>query len=104
MASHAALAVTAVRERVSRLISTPVSDAEALKICFTCATVECEALLELSHSRVVRTEASTHARLLAITPQEFDLLLRDEGFTNILDSISRQRWRKTRQTRNVSAS
>jgi len=83
MASHAALAVTAVRERVSRLISTPVSDAEALKICFTCATVECEALLELSHSRVVRTEASTHARLLAITPQEFDLLLRDEGFTNI---------------------
>lgn len=82
MANRAALAVAAVRERTARHISTPVSDAEALKICFTCATVESDALLELSHTRVVRTEASTHRRALAITPSEFAMLLRDDALTN----------------------
>jgi hypothetical protein len=82
MANRAALVVAAVRDRVGRYISTPVSDAEALKICFTCATVESDALLELSHTRVVRTEARTHCRALAITPDEFATLLRDDALTN----------------------
>ena len=82
MANRAALVIASVRDRVSRHISTPVSDAEALKICFTCATVESDALLELSHTRVVRSEANAHCRTLAITPDEFASLLRDDTLTN----------------------
>ena len=75
-------ALAAVRDRVARHISVPVSDAEALKIGFTCAIVESDALLELSHSRVVRAEASTHTQALAVSPDEMDALLRDDGLTN----------------------
>ncbi len=82
MSTRAASALAAVRERVSRHISVPVSDAEALKICFTCATVESDALLELSHSRVVRAEANANAHTLAISPMEFDVLLSDDALTN----------------------
>ena len=45
MTTSAAAVVNAVRERVRRLISVPASDAEALKICFLCSTVESDALL-----------------------------------------------------------
>lgn len=82
MTLTAAAALAAVRERVARHISVPVSDAEALKICFTCATVESDALLELSHSRVVRAEANTHDAVLAVTPQEASVLLSDDGLVN----------------------
>jgi len=82
MASRAASALVAVRERVARHISVPVSDAEALKISFTCATVESDALLELSHSRIVRAEANAHAPTLAVSPEELDALLRDDGLTS----------------------
>ena len=82
MTSRAASALVAVRERVARHISVPVSDAEALKISFTCATVESDALLELSHSRVVRSEANAHAPTLAVSPEELDALLRDDGLTS----------------------
>jgi len=75
-------ALAAVRDRVARHISVPVSDAEALKIGFTCAIVESDALLELSHSRIVRAEASTHTQALAVSPDEMDALLRDDGLTN----------------------
>lgn len=82
MASRSALALVSVRERVHQHISVPVSDAEALKICFTCATVESDALLELSHSRIVRAEASTHSRTLAVSPDEFATLLGDDSLTS----------------------
>jgi len=82
MTSTAAAALAAVRERVARHISVPVSDTEALKICFTCATVESDALLELSHSRVVRAEANAHDATLAVTPQEAKVLLSDDGLSN----------------------
>ena len=82
MNAKAVAALTAVRDRVARHISVPVSDAEALKICFTCATVESDALLELSHSRVVRAEANAHAQTLAVSPEEVNALLRDDGLTN----------------------
>lgn len=82
MSAKAVEALAAVRERVARLISVPVSDAEALKICFTCATVESDDLLELSHSRVVRAEANAHTRTLAVSPEEVDALLRDDGLTS----------------------
>jgi len=81
MSTAAAAVIAAVRERVRRHISVPVSEAEALKICFLCSTVESDALLELSHARVVRAEASTHSGALAITPEEFDVLL-DDGALN----------------------
>lgn len=82
MSAKAAAALAAVRERVARHISVPVSDAEALKICFTCATVESDALLELSHSRIVRAEANAHALTLAVSPEEVDALLRDDGLAS----------------------
>lgn len=82
MSSRQAVAVLgAVRERVRRHISVPCSDAEALKICFLCATVESEALLELSHTRVVRAEARAHCDALAITPDEFDALLDEDALS-----------------------
>lgn len=85
-------ALAAVRDRVARHISVPVSDAEALKIGFTCAIVESDALLELSHTRVVQAEANAHRRELAITADEFAVLLDDNslnatrrlGLTNAL--------------------
>tara|TARA_B100000902_G_C27234379_1_gene876570 strand:- start:549 stop:1133 length:585 start_codon:yes stop_codon:yes gene_type:complete len=80
MATRATAVLASVRDRVRRLISVPASDTEALKICFVCATVESDALLELSHSRVVRMEALSHRDALAITPDEFDVLLDDDGF------------------------
>ena len=79
MASSAATVIAGVCGRVRRLISVPVSEAEALKICFLCATVESDALLELSHTRVVRAEARAHSKALAITPDEFDALLQDDA-------------------------
>ena len=79
MTTRSTAVLTAVRERVRKYISVPASDAEALKICFLCATVESEALLELSHSRVVRNEARTHRKVLAITPDEFDALLEEDA-------------------------
>ncbi len=82
MASRGAPALASVRDRVSRYISVPVSDCEALKICFTCSTVDSDALLELSHSRVVRTEASTHSRALSISADEFASLLSEDSLTN----------------------
>ena len=71
------LALENVRARVRRYISVPVCDAEALKICFTCASVESDALLELSHARVVQKEANAHSAALAISADEFAALLHD---------------------------
>lgn len=79
MSTRATAVLTGVRDRVRRLVSVPSSDAEALKICFLCATVESDALLELSHARIVRTEARTHRKALAITPDEFDALLEEDA-------------------------
>lgn len=79
MATRAAGVLSSVRERVRKYISVPTSDAEALKICFLCSAVESDALLELSHSRVVRAEARTHCDALAITPHEFNVLLDDDA-------------------------
>ena len=70
-----------VRERVGRYISTPVSDADALSLCISCATVESDALLELSHDRIVYSEATTNASKLALLPEEFDTLLCDATMT-----------------------
>lgn len=70
-----------VRARVRQLISVRVSDAEALKICFTCATVESGELLELSHTRVVQKEANTHSNALAISADEFAALLHDNALS-----------------------
>ena len=81
MATKATPVITGVRERVRRFISVPVSDAEALKISFLCATVESDALLELSHARVVRSDARTHCSTLALTADEFDVLLDDDALS-----------------------
>lgn len=82
MANRSTQALASVRDRVRRYISVPVSDSEALKICFTCSTVDSDALLELSHSRVVRTEACTHSHALSISSDEFASLLNEESLTN----------------------
>ena len=79
MASRAVGVLSSVRERVRKHISVPASDTEALKICFLCSAVESDALLELSHSRIVRTEARTHCDTLAITPYEFNVILDDDS-------------------------
>ena len=81
MSAKAAQALSAIRGRVGQHISVPVSDAEALKISFICATVESDALLDLSHSRVVQNEANTNRRVLALTASEFAALLGDGSLT-----------------------
>tara|TARA_B100000963_G_C22552280_1_gene637355 strand:+ start:691 stop:1281 length:591 start_codon:yes stop_codon:yes gene_type:complete len=82
MAAPSIASVTArVRERVRRHISMPITDGEALKLCLVCATVEPDALLELSHDRVVSTQAIMHLSDLALTPEEFDTLFSDAALT-----------------------
>ncbi len=81
MSGKANQALTAIRSRVSQHISVPVNDAEALKLSFICATVESDALLDLSHSRVVQTEANANRRVLALTTEEFSTLLSDGSLT-----------------------
>jgi len=81
MSTRSVAVLASVRDRVRRFISVPSSDTEALKICFLCSTVESDALLELSHSRVVRSEALAHCDALAITPDEFNVLLEDDALS-----------------------
>jgi hypothetical protein len=81
MSKNASAVMASICDRVRRLVSVPVSDTEAMNICFLCATVESDALLELSHSRVVRAEAHSHCKELAITAYEFNALLGDEALT-----------------------
>ena len=70
-----------VRERTRRYISAPVSDADALNLCLTCATVESDALLDLTYDNVVRREATTHCDALALSADEFDALLCEASLT-----------------------
>lgn len=104
---NAGQALTDIRKRVSQHISVPVSDAEALKLCFTCATVECDALLDLSHARLVQTEANAHRRALALTPCEFATLLDDASMTsqrlfNLTNALAEQERDAERQEHNAS--
>jgi len=77
MTTPAALVMNSVRERVRRQITTPVLDCDALSLCLACATFETEALLELSHQRMVCAEALDRCDDLALTADEFDALLCD---------------------------
>jgi len=100
-------ALAAIRSRVNQHISVPVSDAEALKLCFTCATVESEALLDLSHSRVVQAEANAHRSALALSANEFATLLSDGSLTptrlfNLTNALAEQERDPERQEHNAS--
>ncbi len=81
MSGKANQALSAIRGRVSKHISVPVNDAEALKLSFICATVESDALLDLSHSRVVQAEANASRCALALSTEEFAALLCDGSLT-----------------------
>jgi hypothetical protein len=107
MSGKAAQALAAIRSRVHQHISVPVSDAEALKLCFTCATVESDALLDLSHSRVVQAEANAHRAALALTANEFATLLSDGSLTparllNLTNALAEQERDPERQEHNAS--
>ncbi len=73
--------LTAVRARTRELISVTLSDADALAIACMCASLESEALLELAHDRVVRSEALHHAHRLALSPVEFAALFVPDAAT-----------------------
>ena len=81
MASPTQTVVGRVRDRVRRHITIPIADKEALNLCLTCAMVEPDALLELSHDRVVRSQAIANCAALALSPEEFDALLCDATLT-----------------------
>lgn len=81
MASPTQTVVGRVRDRVRRHITIPIADKEALNLCLTCAMVEPDALLELSHDRVVRQQALANCAALALSPEEFDALLCDTTLT-----------------------
>lgn len=104
---NAGHALVAIRSRVHKHISVPVSDAEALKLCFTCATVESDALLDLSHSRVVQAEANAHRATLSLTTNEFATLLNDSSLTpsrlfNLTNALAEQERDPERQEHNAS--
>lgn len=67
-------AVARVRERTKHHISVVMNDMDALTIALTCATMERDALLELSHDRMVATDASRSAGRLQLTCDEFNEL------------------------------
>ena len=107
MSAKAAQALSAIRGRVGQHISVPVSDAEALKIAFICATVESDALLDLSHSRVVQNEANTNRHVLALTASEFAALLGDGSLTparmiNLTNALAEQERDAERMEHNAS--
>jgi hypothetical protein len=107
MSGKAGQALAAIRGRVQKHISVPVSDAEALKLCFTCATVESDALLDLSHSRVVQSEANANRRALALTEDEFETLLHDSALTqlrmfNLTSALSEEERDPERREQNAS--
>ena len=107
MSGKAAQALAGIRGRVNQHISVPVSDAEALKLCFTCATVESDALLDLSHSRVVQAEANANRRTLALTTDEFETLLHDGSLTpsrlfNLTNALAEEERDAERQDQNAS--
>ena len=107
MSAKAAQALSAIRGRVGQHISVPVSDAEALKIAFICATVESDALLDLSHSRVVQNEANTNRRVLALTASEFAALLCDGALTparmiNLTNALAEEERDPERTEQNVA--
>lgn len=107
MSGKAVQALAAIRFRVNQHISVPVSDAEALKLCFTCATVESDALLDLSHSRVVQAEANANRAALALTATEFATLLDNGSLTparllNLTSALAEQERDPERQEHNAS--
>ena len=75
MSTPATAVIQAVRERVRWQITTPVMDCDALSLCLACATFESEALLELSHDRMVCAEALARCDDLALSADEFDACL-----------------------------
>ena len=81
MASPTQTLMGRVRDRVRRHVTIPIADKEALNLCLTCAMVEPDALLELSHDRVVRQQAIANCDALALSPEEFDALLCDATLT-----------------------
>ena len=81
MASPTQTVVGRVRDRVRRHVTIPIADKEALNLCLTCAMVEPDALLELTHDRVVRQQAIANCDALALSPEEFDALLCDATLT-----------------------
>ena len=73
------MALAMVRERMQRFVSIVLSDADSLNIALTCATMEREALLELSHGRIVSSEATRNADRLMLTCDEFRALFCNPG-------------------------
>jgi hypothetical protein len=67
-------ALTLVRERTKRYIPVVMGDVDALTIALTCATMERDSLLELSHDKIVSTEALRFADQLKMTCDEFNEL------------------------------
>jgi len=67
-------ALARVRERTKHHIPVVMNDGDALTIALTCAAMERDALLELSHDRIVATEASRSAGRLQLTCDEFNEL------------------------------
>jgi hypothetical protein len=107
MSGKANQALLAIRGRVSQRVSVPVNDAEALKISFVCATVESDALLDLSHSRVVQAEANANRRALALTTEEFATLLCDGSLTqarlfNLTTALAEEERDPERREQNAS--
>lgn len=99
--------LSSVRERVKRCISVPIPDAEALKICFACSIVESDALMELSHSRVVRAETRERCNHLSLSPKEFSVLLSDDMLSplrkhNLNNALSTEEVEGERQRQNAA--
>ena len=67
-------AMARVRDRTRRFVSVVLSDSDAVIIALTCGTMECGALLELSHDRIVSSEATQTADRLKLQCDEFAAL------------------------------
>lgn len=84
-------ALARVRERTKHHISVMMSDTDALTIALTCATMERDALLELSHDRIVATEASRSAGRLQLTCDEFNELFCSPTSASVKSTLATRR-------------
>lgn len=75
--------IARIQDATKRLISVNLQQRDALILALTCATMETQALLELSHDRIVCLEATKNAGALQLKCVAFRALFCDASATRV---------------------
>tara|TARA_B100000768_G_C11192130_1_gene337825 strand:- start:234 stop:842 length:609 start_codon:yes stop_codon:yes gene_type:complete len=75
--------IARIQDATKRLISVNLQQRDSLILALTCATMETQALLELSHDRIVCLEATKNAGALQLKCVAFRVLFCDASATRV---------------------